>query len=464
MIALYERVSTDIQMEKGYSIPEQKDSLEKYCQVMGWNEYKHYTDGGFSGANIERPALTELIRDVERGKINKVIVYKLDRLSRSQKDTLYLIEDIFLKNECDFISISESFDTNSALGRATVGILGVFAQLERENIRSRMTMGKLARAKMGKFRGGGNIPIGYDYINGGLVVNEYEAEQIRLMYDLFERGYSPTKIAEYMNERGYKTKYGKWTFDTAYKLIPKKLFIGVLEYKGEEYIGEHEPIISEEQFENCQRIRERRHREMCDCRDGGATSFLGGLMICGKCGAKYRKRDKKYKSPVRGTVTYLRYMCINRNNKTGKDKCLNKTWPMDELDNLIFDEIRKLKLEDVKCIDKVEKSSNSRQIERLNKQINKLLDLYSVGGIPIDILQDKIKEINEQKSTLEKEQAASDAAVKAGASRKDYIKAISDFEDVLSSGDFIRIRMLLNTLIDKIVLTDDDVSIFWRFS
>ena len=464
MIALYERVSTDIQMEKGYSIPEQKDSLEKYCQVMGWNEYKHYTDGGFSGANIERPALTELIRDVERGKINKVIVYKLDRLSRSQKDTLYLIEDIFLKNECDFISISESFDTNSALGRATIGILGVFSQLERENIKSRMAMGRLARAKSGKFKGGGYDPIGYDYVNGELVINEYEAEQVRLMYDLFEQGYSPARIADYMNERGYRTKYGSWAYDTAYKLIPKKLFIGVIDHDGVEYPGIHEPIISVEQFENCQRIRERRHREMCDCRDGGATSYLGGLMICGKCGAKYRKRDKKYKSPVRGTVTYLSYTCSNRNDKSGDDRCRNRNWSMDELDNLVFNEIRKLKLEDVKYTAKAKKSSSGRQIERLNKQINKLLDLYSVGGIPIDVLQDKINEINGQKLTLEKEQAALDAAAKVKANKKDYVKAISEFDDVLSSGDFVKIRLLLNTLIEKIVLNDDDISIFWRFS
>ena len=90
MIALYSRVSTELQMEQGHSIPEQQDRLEKYCQAMGWNEYKHYTDGGYSGANIDRPALNELIGDVQNGKIEKVVVYKLDRLSRSQKDTLYL--------------------------------------------------------------------------------------------------------------------------------------------------------------------------------------------------------------------------------------------------------------------------------------------------------------------------------------------------------------------------------------
>ena len=461
---LYVRVSTELQLEKGFSIPEQTDRLEKYCEALGWNNYKVYTDGGFSGANMNRPALQELIKDVEKKKINKVIVYKLDRLSRSQKDTLYLIEDVFLKNGCDFISISESFDTNSAFGIAMLGILSVFAQLERQNIKDRMTMGKLARAKLGKYHGGVNDPIGYDYKDGGLVINEYEAEQVRIMFDLYEQGYSPGKIAEYMNERGYKTKYGKWAFDTAYKLIPKKLFIGILEYKGKEYPGEHEPIISAEQFENCQRIRERRCQNVYDRRDGSATSYLGGLLVCAKCGEKYRKRDRIYKSPVRGNVKYNYYICKNRNDKTGKDKCKNKTWDMDELDGLIFDEIRKLRLENVNYTDEVIKPSNSRQIERLNKQINKLMDLYSVGGIPIDLLQEKIKEINDQKSTLEIEQSAAEEREKEKANKSDVVKAINELDEIISSGDFVKIRMMLNALIEKIVIDGEDITIYWNFS
>lgn len=463
MIALYERVSTEAQLEQGYSIPEQQDRLEKYCQAMGWNEYKHYTDGGYSGANIDRPALNELIGDVQNGKIDKVVVYKLDRLSRSQKDTLYLVEDVFLKNKCDFISISESFDTSSSFGIAMLGILSVFAQLERSNIRDRMTMGKLARAKLGKYHGGTNDPIGYDYIDGRLVVNKYEAEQVRIMFNLYEQGYSPNQIADYMNKRGYKTKYGKWVWDTTYSLIPKKLFIGILEYKGNEFQGEHDAIISIEQFENCQRIRERR-KQSINRRDGQSNSYLAGLVVCGKCGAHYRRRNHIYKSPVRGDVEYVRYMCKNQNDRTGKDKCRNKTFDMDALDKLIFDEIRKLRLETIEIPSEDKKPSNSRQIERLNKQINKLLDLYSVGGIPLDALQDKIREIDEQRKVLESEDLQSEIARKQAANRNEIVNAINSFDDILASGDFVRIRNLLNTLIDRIVVNDDDIQIFWRFS
>ena len=147
MIALYARVSTQEQAREGYSIEEQADRLKKYCEAIGQQDYSLYIDPGFSGASMERPELRRLIADVERGIISKVIVYKLDRLSRSQKDTLYIIEDVLLANGADFESITERFDTGTPFGRAMIGILSVFAQLEREQITERMKMGKEGRAK-----------------------------------------------------------------------------------------------------------------------------------------------------------------------------------------------------------------------------------------------------------------------------------------------------------------------------
>ena len=135
MIALYSRVSTTEQAKEGYSIGEQQDRLKAYCDSRGWKGYKHFVDGGFSGAKIDRPGLQEMIEGIHAGSIKKVIVYKLDRLSRSQKDTLELIEDVFIPNDVDFISITENLDTGSAFGRASIGLMACFAQLERENIK-----------------------------------------------------------------------------------------------------------------------------------------------------------------------------------------------------------------------------------------------------------------------------------------------------------------------------------------
>ena len=145
-VAIYVRVSTTNQAEEGYSIDEQIDKLEAYCKIKDWTVYKVYTDGGFSGSNTDRPALEKLIKDANKKKIDTVLVYKLDRLSRSQKDTLFLIEDIFIKNGIEFLSLQENFDTSTPFGKAMIGLLSVFAQLEREQIKERMQLGKLGRA------------------------------------------------------------------------------------------------------------------------------------------------------------------------------------------------------------------------------------------------------------------------------------------------------------------------------
>lgn len=127
--AIYVRVSTQEQAQEGFSIPEQTERLTKYCEAHDWSVGQIYTDPGFSGANTNRPALKSLFKDCERQRFDIVVVYKLDRLSRSQKDTLYIIEDVFLKNNISFISMNENFDTGSPFGRAMIGILSVFAQL-----------------------------------------------------------------------------------------------------------------------------------------------------------------------------------------------------------------------------------------------------------------------------------------------------------------------------------------------
>ena len=147
--------------------------LEAYCKAKRIEEYECYIDPGFSGSNIERPAMQNLIRDIREGRITHVLVYKLDRLSRSQKDTLYLIEDVFNTHDVTFTSLNENFDTSTPTGKAMLGMMSVFAQLERETIRERTRMGMLGRLKEGYWPGGARTPFGYDYdsAQGTLVPN-----------------------------------------------------------------------------------------------------------------------------------------------------------------------------------------------------------------------------------------------------------------------------------------------------
>lgn len=206
--ALYIRVSTDFQKEEGYSIEFQEEKLRAYCKATDFNVGDVFIDPAYSGSNTDRPALQSLIERIN--DFDAVIVYKLDRLSRSQKDTLYLIEDVFIPNNVAFISISESFDTSTPFGRAMIGILSVFAQLERENIKERMLSGRIQRAKEGLHNGQANTPIGYRYVDGKLIVDEYERQQILDVCDLYLKGLGAAAIIEEMKKRGYRTNYGLW--------------------------------------------------------------------------------------------------------------------------------------------------------------------------------------------------------------------------------------------------------------
>ena len=454
MIAIYARVSTQEQADQGYSIEEQIDRTTKYAEALGWGKPRVYTDAGFSGASIDRPALRSLISDVSAHKVSKVLVYKLDRLSRSQKDTLYLIEDVFLANGADFISMSENFDTSTPLGRAMVGILAVFAQLEREQIKERMTMGRLGRAKKGLYTGNNVSPIGYDYQDGKLSVLPFEALQIKQMFEDYACGMSCYAIADKLNEAGLAHRYGKWNSRTVSRCLASRIYLGEVSFGGQWYDGQHDPIIDKELYDQVQEVKQRTafEHDHYSRQKGKASSYLGGILRCKQCGHKYwmdvlRKNGK----------TYSYYRCDGR---TRHKACQNRHWRMEELDGIIFNEIRKLRVDPSYCLQsKVDNTPVLRkEIEKISDQIDRLISLYAVNDIPVDSLQEKIRCLNEQRSKLE-----SQIADRPSLSVDEAQNLAESFESVLESGDFPQIRMLIESLIDEIVLDGEDIEIHWSF-
>jgi site-specific DNA recombinase len=403
-VAIYIRVSTTEQAEEGFSVPAQKEKLINYCKAREWIISDIYIDPGFTGSNLNRPAMQKLIAEIKNFDI--VLVYRLDRLSRSQKDTLHLIEDVFLKNSVDFISLTESFDTSTPFGRASIGILSVFAQLERENIIQRMKLGKEGRAKSGLFHGGGRIPIGYDFIDGQLTINNYEALQIKEVYKLYSEGHGINKIAELMKNKGFRHKYGKWNKSAVMYVIDNSLYIGKISHKKKEFTGKHEAIIEEELFHKSKDLKN--NRRVIKRKAFESNSLLAGFLFCGSCGARYHKSiDKKTLS---GEIKrYEYYRCYSRTKIARwmiKDhNCKNKTWRMEELDGIVTDCILRLSLdkEYLKQVKKkpVKKDNTKPLIEKkilqLDKQIDKLLDLYQVEEVS------NIKKIGERISLLHKE-------------------------------------------------------------
>lgn len=468
MIALYTRVSTAEQNLNGYSMPEQADRLQNYCKAMGWKHTKLYTDGGFSGANTDRPALQKLIKDVKAHRVEKVIVYKLDRLSRSQRDTLSLIEDVFLANDCDFVSMSENFDTATPLGRAMIGILAVFAQLEREQIKERMIMGKEARAKMGKYHGSGNHPIGYDYINGELVINDAEAVQIRQVFEWFVGGVSVPKIVKRLNDDGLYHRYGRWQESVLRHILKNKIYIGYIRSKDTWYKGTHESILSEDLFNKAQDIIEATHAESIKYgrRYGQATSLLGGLIYCAECGNRFAKKTSGNRNnPAR----YWEYYTCNTRRHPALAKgrtCDNPSWQLDELESLVFNEIKKLRFEKYTPNQAADNRPDmlAKKLSDVEQKINRLIDLYADGTLSHKQLEAKIKSLNEQKTRLVDELNELNDANAQELSHKAAVGLSKGFQAVLNTNDYDKIRAVLTALIDRIEIGREDITIFWNFS
>ena len=471
-VFLYVRVSTQEQANEGYSIDEQIERLKNYCKAHKWSIIKIYTDAGYSGATTDRPALKEMLCDIKKGKCDLVLVYKLDRLSRSQKDTLSLIEDHFLASNVDFISMTENFDTSSPFGRAMIGILSVFAQLEREQIKERMGMGKQGRAKDGKWHGGGYIPIGYDYKDGELVKNEYEAMQIREIHELFQSGMAFHAIERLFDKKGYVQKYGKWQTKRIKNAILNELYVGKIKYNGQIYDGTHEPIIDKKTFEKSVALYN--SKDFSHYKNNGRTSYLGSLVYCKRCGARY---SAYIVSDKRHGTRYSYYTCYSR-RKSAKNmiidpNCKNKIYRREELDKIIFDEISKLS-NDPSYIHEIKQESYpedqkqkelliQKEIEKIDAQKSRFLDLYGLGEFSALEIQAKIVPLNEQKERLEIE-LDNLRACASDLDEQEAVELVRTWSDVLEKGTFEQIRMLINALIERIEIDGDDIDIYWKFA
>jgi len=238
---LYVRVSTDRKVAEGESLEEQEQRLREFCKARNWNIVKVYCEEGQSAKDTNRPKFKELLNDIENGIIDTVVVKKLDRLSRSIID-FERIYNFFEKHNVDLVSLFENFDTTTAIGRAVVIIVMVFAQLEREQTAERTLDVLEHRAKEGLWNGD-CPPLGYDLNKGQLVVNPKEVEIVRTIFQKYLEFASYHKVAEYLNSKGYKTKkfksrrgkeQGGREFIDAYiqRVLKNPVYIGKIQYKG----------------------------------------------------------------------------------------------------------------------------------------------------------------------------------------------------------------------------------------
>ena len=449
--AIYIRVSTDFQAEEGYSIDAQKEQLTAYCVSKSIKNYDYYIDGGWSGSNIDRPEIQRLIKDVKEDKISHVIVYKLDRLSRSQKDTLYLIEDIFNPHNVDFVSLNESMDTSTPMGRLMLGILSAFAQLERENIRLRTRMGMKERVKSGLWMGGGRVPFGYDYDKEqGILVPNKDAEKVKQIYDLYLKGYSGQNIANILG-----LKYER----LAMQILKRKSNYGIIEYNGEEYQGKHEPIISKETYDLA--MNEMAKRSISRTISG--ENLLTGLVYCGKCGAKmhYQKWGKKgHKFVCYSQQSSKPYLVKDPN-------CDQEKYWADEIEQEVINRIFLLKEQDNKD-NKDKKIEDTNVIDVLNtqkkeveKKIKRLYNLYaeSEDDILLATIQENKKQLDFINNKIQREIESNVTT----ASKNKVKKSLDTLQENWEYMTDKEKQTIVRSIVNKVIITGNEIRIVLNF-
>jgi len=233
---LYIRVSTDKQADEGFSLDAQQDRLAAMCAANDWRvcDDHIYVDAGESGKTTDRPAYKRMIAAIANGAVNRVVVTKLDRLSRNTREFLELL-DYCDGHGCSIVSIAESFDTGTPVGRAVVTVLMAFAELERTQITDRVMTGKRQKAQAGGFNGGG-IPYGYTYADGAFSVNETQAARVRDIFHAFLHGSTMKDIAVNLNDAGTPTaRGGKWDTSTVRYILRNGAYAGLLQWNGVEH-------------------------------------------------------------------------------------------------------------------------------------------------------------------------------------------------------------------------------------
>ena len=496
--AIYARQSVD--RIDSISVESQIEFCKK--EVTG-ESYKVYTDKGYSGKNIDRPAFQELLRDIEAGKVNRVIVYRLDRISRSVLDFANLIE-VFQKNRVDFVSTMEKFDTGMPIGKAMLMIVMIFAQLERETIQQRVIDAYSSRSKRG-FYMGGRVPFGFDLketLIDGIRTKMYEpieseAEIVRLIFSLYsEPQTSLGDVMRYLEAHGIRKRDGKLfnrsrlrdvVINPVYVRADYQLYDffkaqgtnianipddfigtnGAYLYSGDTkkrktvsleghtlVIAPHEGLVDSRTWIKC-RSKCLNNQSVAKPVKAKAT-WLAGKIKCAYCG--YALTAKIYRCKTKSDNRY--YLCNNKYNAGG---CTFGSLNADIVDKIVFEEMRK-KLVEFKTLSKQKQEGCNLQIVKLktqidaiDKEISLVLDQIAVANeTVIQYINNRVVSLENEKKELYAQIAAFNNDSKNNA---EEISGYMEHWNELTVSDKITV---VDALIESIRASNDSIEIKWK--
>lgn len=345
--AVYTRKSTEEGLDKEFNTLEaQREAGENYIKSQknqGWVLIpEYYDDGGYSGGTLKRPALQRLLSDVQDGKVDMIVVYKIDRLTRSLLDFSQLIKTLDA-HECSFVSVTQNFNTCDSMGKLTLNILLSFAQFERE-VSAERIRDKIAATKKKGMWTGGSVPLGYDVEKKKLIINKEEAKIVRYIFEEYLRCRSEIQVSRNANEMGYHSKPRKvrnssgevaLSFNHAMinNMLRNPIYIGKVPYKGELFDGLHEAIIPMELWKQVQELKRLNRGDRFAPSRSFKNSLLKGLVECECCGTMTPTRCKKGNK-------YYEYYTSLKAVKEGYKLCRTGSVPAGELDKFVLDKVR----------------------------------------------------------------------------------------------------------------------------
>jgi site-specific DNA recombinase len=444
-VATYVRVSTDEQAKEGFSIPAQRERLRAFCESQGWEIVQEYIEEGWSAKDLDRPQMQRLLKDIKKGNIDIVLVYRLDRLTRSVLD-LYLLLQTFEKYNVAFRSATEVYDTSTAMGRLFITLVAALAQWERENLAERVKFGIEQMIDEGK-KPGGHSPYGYKFDKDfNCTIIEDEANVVRMIYRMYCDGYGYRSIADRLNELGIKPRIAKeWNHNSVRDILTNDIYIGTYRWGNKVVLNNHPPIISETLFRKVQKEKEKRRVD----RTRVGKFLLTGLLYCGNCNGHkmqgtFDKREQK---------TY--YRCTKCNRITNEKNILEPL--LDEIQLLITSkEYFMSKFSDqYDQQEVVDVSALTKELEKIKRQKEKWYDLYmdDRNPIPKEDLFAKINELNKKEEEIYNKLNEVEPEDKEPVEEKyNRLSKMIDFKQQFEQANDFTKKELLFSIFEKIVI------------
>jgi len=477
--AIYARVSTEEQAQEGFSIRAQQQKLKEFANIKDWSVYDIYLDEGISGKNITgRPAITRMIADIKTGHVKNVLVFKIDRLTRSTADLVYLI-DLFKECDCAFNSLMESIDTSTASGRMFIKIIGIFAEFERENISERSRVGFERKAREGYTNATRFVSYGYNRSKGQKIqtINEREAENVQMIFDMYvNQGMSLAGIAKSLNLREITTKNNSyWNSATVRSILNNCTYIGNVRYavrepnRNFETDGLHEAIISEEVYAEAQTLM-KKNSIYAPTKQPKEKNYFVGFIYCAKCGerlASHSHVNKLKNGDIIKSASKVSFIC---RRKTVKG-CDSKSVTAYKIERALSDYFSRIENFTVSGVVELEqkrqqaRQDTEAQINTLNEKLKKLdgkereiMSLFVDGEIEFGNYRTMKKQLDNDRKFIRAEIAKLEATLDYGEepsiSRADIVTNFRENWENLSD---IEKRQFLTKFIKKIVLVNEPI-------